>query len=162
MIILSDDDTQKPQHLSASFAGLMDVYECNYIGIRRLIPVMPGSEICLISKVPGGLDLYLEVVECFRYTTELSLTYHFFRNSITVAEPDLRVRVYHDARQAEVMSAQLRNWPNMQAMVERENIGLYSRWHVNRFLNKWLHYCLRQGHRFVHPDRKGLWESIVD
>jgi uncharacterized protein len=137
------------QDLSGTFAGLMDLYECNYIGVRRLIPVMPPARASLVSHVPGGLSLHLDVIERFRYTSELSLTYHFFRNAGMVAEPDVRIRVYHDARLAEVLSAHLRHRLGF-------NIGddvnsrtyLRYRWHVNRFLYKWLSYCLHQGHHF--------------
>lgn len=137
------------QDLSGTFAGLMDLYERNYIGIRRLIPNMPGIHTALVSQVPDGISLHLDVIERFRYTTELALTYHFYREQGLVAEPDLRIRVYHDARQAEVMSAHLRHWPEFKVIEEGGNqMQLRSRWHVNRFLYKWLNYCLHQGHSF--------------
>jgi hypothetical protein len=31
--------------------------------------------------------------------------------------------------------------------------SLTEKWRMNRFLHKWLGYCLRQGHRFA-PDRE--------
>lgn len=140
------------QPLPGTFAGLMDLYERNYINIRRLIPTMPPSQTCLASHVSGGLSLYMTVVERFPYTSELSLTYHFYRETGVLVEPDLRVRVYHDARLAEVTEAALRNWPKFQADHEKQhNVQLVSRWHVNRFLYKWLNYCLFQGHFFSYP-----------
>jgi uncharacterized protein YqiB (DUF1249 family) len=140
------------QTLPGTFAGLMDLYERNYINIRRLIPNMPPTQTCLASHVSGGLSLYLTVIERFPYTSELSLTYHFCREAGVLVEPDLRVRVYHDARLAEVKGAVLRSWPKFQAdQEEQPNMQLVSRWHVNRFLYKWLNYCLYQGHRFSHP-----------
>jgi uncharacterized protein YqiB (DUF1249 family) len=140
------------QPLPRTFAGLMDLYERNYINIRRLIPTMPPTQTCLASHVPDGLSFYMTVVERFPYTSEISLTYHFCRESGVVIEPDLRVRVYHDARLAEVTGATLRNWPKFQADQEDQpNMQLVARWHVNRFLFKWLNYCLHQGHRFSHP-----------
>jgi uncharacterized protein YqiB (DUF1249 family) len=146
MILLSE-----PLQLdvSGTFAGLMDLYERNYIGIRRLIPVMPEAGVGLVSRVPGGLDLHLDVLERFRYTTELSLTYHFARREGMIAEPNLCMRIYHDARLAEVISADLRRWPAF--VIEEtstQQSQLITRWHVNRFLFKWLSYCLYQGHRF--------------
>ncbi len=146
-MILLPDPVQ--QELAGTFAGLMDLYERNYISIRRLVPVMPPAKTCLVSQAPGGLDLHLKVIERFRYTTELSLTYYFARPEGCVAEPDLCIRVYHDARLAEVMSGHLRHWPAFQVAEESVGSGhLRARWHVNRFLYKWLGYCLHQGHRF--------------
>jgi len=34
----------------------------------------------------------------------------------------------------------------------RNNYTLAEKWHMNRFLQKWLGYCLMQGHRFT-PER---------
>ncbi len=132
-----------------SFAGLMDLYERNYIGIRRLIPTLPPAGSRLASPVPGGLTLYLDVLERFRYTTELSLTYRFPKENVTTAEPNLRIRIYHDARLAEVMSAQLRRSPELYLTAASDcRTHLAVCWHINRFLYKWLNYCLHQGHRF--------------
>lgn len=148
MILIRDDNSPAGlQVLPGTFAGLMDLYERNYINMRRLIPIMPPAGIKLVSRVPEGLNLYLEVIERFRYTSELSLTYYFLKEGEFIAEPDLRIRVYHDARMSEVMSAHLRRWPAFEAE-ETSKTPLHVRWHMNRFLYKWLNYCLYQGHSF--------------
>ena len=139
------------QDLSGTFAGLMDLYERNYIGVRRLVPHMPPAQTTLQSHVPGGLTLHMEVLERFPYTTELALTYYFARHNHMVAEPDIRIRVYTDARLAEVVSAHLRHWPAFDACRQdgfKDRQQLRFRWQVNRFLCKWLSYCLHQGHHF--------------
>lgn len=158
MIVVHHDHARAGlQPLPGTFAGLMDLYERNYINMRRLVPTMPPAHTCLASSILNGLSLYLTVIERFPYTTELSLTYHFFRHSHLIAEPDLRIRVYHDARLAEVTAAALRRWPEFSADEEEtKHSNLVSRWHVNRFLYKWLNYCLHQGHRFDELDQTGL------
>ena len=87
------------------------------------------------SQISDGLDLHLEVIERFPYTSEIALTYHFDKRDQMVAEPNLHIRVYSDARLAEVMSAKLRNWPEFQI---QSGSQLGARWHVNRFLYKWI------------------------
>lgn len=139
-----------------SFSALMDLYERNYIGMRRLLPMMPPASATRVSQTPGGLDLHLHVIERCRYTSELLLTYQFDQeDGLLITEPDLRIRVYHDARLAEVVAAHLRHRAFLETMhrdMERTNhIQLYNRWRINRFLYKWLTYCLRQGHRFIEP-----------
>jgi uncharacterized protein YqiB (DUF1249 family) len=60
-------------------------------------------------------------------------------------EPDLIIRIYHDARIAEAMSGfthRGRRAQNIGTSVQRA-------WNRNRFLHKWLGYCLFRGHRFV-------------
>ncbi|MBL8259120.1 MAG: DUF1249 domain-containing protein [Candidatus Competibacteraceae bacterium] len=153
MILLS------PAHLPSltrtdpgTFPALMDLYECNYINIRRLIPVMPKKPAALVSQIPDGLALHFRLLERFRYTSEMHLTYWFDDGDTGFAEPDLRIRVYHDARMAEVLNGQLRHLPAFDAESLHgqapNGVSLYQRWKINRFLFKWLNYCLRQGHRF--------------
>jgi uncharacterized protein YqiB (DUF1249 family) len=137
-----------------TFTALMDLYENNYIHIRRLLPVMPSARIECVSRVAGGLDLHLRIVERCRYTSELILTYQFGQDDgAMIAEPNLRIRVYHDARQAEVMAAHPRHHPTFAvdalARDRAHDAPLFTRWRINRFLYKWLGYCLRQGHRFT-------------
>ncbi len=142
------DNHLRSADLAGTFAGLMDLYERNYIGLRRLIPRLPVDAGSHTSTVSCGLDLHVRLLERHRYTSDLRLTYFFARSDGAQAEPDLLVRIYHDARQAEVMSAHLRHWPEFEAERCTE---LRSRWRANRFLWKWLNYCLHQGHRFEIP-----------
>lgn len=135
-----------------TFPALMELYESNYINMRRLVPTMPRAPVSLISQIPGSLDLHFRLIERFRYTSELNLTYQFKQNDSAYVEPDLRIRVYHDARLAEVVVAHRRHFPIFDAeslAVQRmASAQLYWRWKMNRFLFKWLNYCLRQGYRF--------------
>lgn len=143
-----------PAHLvarPASFASLMELYECNYIEFRRLCPQPPRrlpQE--SVSRLAGGDPLTLRVLERQPYTTTLNLSQRISENGRT---PSLPLRIYHDARQAEVLMAGVhpaglaidRVFPPVRR-------GLDLCWQANLFLNEWLRYCLRQGHRFgPHP-----------
>jgi uncharacterized protein YqiB (DUF1249 family) len=127
-----------------TFSGLMDLYEHNYLRIRRIVPDLDFADE-MISLAPGHLDLYLSVQERCRYTTMLRMTYHIAHQGKTLIEPDVHIRIYHDARIAEV-----------QDRVDRHQRRIYSgetlqqKWRLNRFLYKWLGYCIHQGHCF-HP-----------
>lgn len=132
---------QNPFQLAGTFAGLMDLYERNYINLRRLAPSLPLQPQRLISRVPDALPLHLVICERFAYTSDLILTYEFADKT----EPDIHIRMYHDARQAEVIAAHLRHWPDF----DKEHCSeIWLRWRANRFLYKWLTYCLHQGHYF--------------
>jgi uncharacterized protein YqiB (DUF1249 family) len=109
-----------------------------------------------VSRVAAGCDLRLTVLEQCAYTTTLGLT-HLFHDPATatpalatlLSYPDVRVRVYCDARMA-----QAQHWPADRpepfgcdaAQAERE---LAQRWAYNNMLNKWLEYCLDLGHSLV-------------
>lgn len=143
-----------------SFPALMDLYERNYILIRRLLPVMPPAAAVRVSQTPGGLNLYLRIIARCRYTSELLLTYQFGHDAgPPVVEPNLRIRVYHDARLAEAMTAHLRHHAALSTGLPGAHVNcahLYCRWRINRFLYKWLSYCLRQGHSFIEPPRRSV------
>ncbi len=128
------------------FVSLMDMYEDNYIKLRKLIPQLDSIQQQAISSVPGHLDLHLEIQERSRYTTTLFLTYCFHEAAALRREPNLKIRIYHDAGLAEVMSGRLHHGrlvlDNVPADARRQ------KWQLNRFLAKWLKYCLRQQHVF--------------
>lgn len=133
-----------------SFAGLMELYESNYIRLRNLVPEMDAMEGQAVSRVQGALDLHLQVLERSRFTTTLGLTYYFHEENEAFPAPDIRVRIYHDAQVAEVIACGRRRGVH-HAEYNRLHYS-YTRtekWRMNRFLYKWLGYCLRQGHRFA-------------
>lgn len=127
-----------------SFTGLMTLYESNYIRLKRLLGdprALRGEAVSNLAHEPA---LHLQVLEQTRYTTVLLLTYRFEGIG---QEPDLRVRVYHDARMAEavVCGAHERHTALRGYATSAPDI-LQRRWARNMLLNKWLDYCIEQGH----------------
>jgi len=101
-----------------------------------------------VSSVPGDLDLHLEALEHSPYTSILRLTYFFADAGTAVAEPDLEVRVYHDARLAEASRCPGRvRHPGLASLQDCLPTALGERWRRNMLLNKWLDYCAERGHR---------------
>jgi len=134
----------------ASFVSLMSLYESNYIRLSWLIGDLSAIDDAAVSVVTDDCPLHLRVEERSRYTTTLTLTYLFENDSTVVADPDLQVRIYHDARLAEVQSCA--RW-HRHAMLESLRSTLAravgDRWLRNVMLNKWLDYCVERGHRFA-------------
>jgi len=130
------------------FAALMEMYEKNYVLVRLLIPDLRDlGEGVYRSKVDGAMTLELTIESHNRYTTTFNLTYRFTSSSVkhrSDREPDLAIRLYHDARSCEVMSGLM---PEGRLEIRRTR-DLDEGRRLNRFLNKWLSYCLRQGHTF--------------
>jgi len=126
----------------SSFSGLMDLYEQNYLRFRKLVPDLSIAD-QMISSVPGHSDLYLSVKLRCKYTTMLSMTYRFEKSGHYLFEPDLHFKVYHDARVVEVQHLLKRHY----GLVENDRL-MQHKWEMNRFLFKWLGFCLFQGHYF--------------
>lgn len=137
-----------------TFAGLMDLYESNYIRLRNLVPELDVMPAVAVSHVPGALDLHLQILERCRFTTTLGLTYWFHDEEGAFPAPDIKVRIYHDAQVAEVIACgRRRGLHHAEYNRLHHHYSLPEKWRMNRFLHKWLGYCLRQGHRFA-PNRE--------
>jgi uncharacterized protein YqiB (DUF1249 family) len=136
-----------------SFVALMSLYESNYIRLHSLCGDLAQLQGSYRSIVSGDCDLILEVTERAPYTTTLSLTYLLPRDdaSGTLERfPDVRIRIYADARLAEAQQwASHPGHPALRALRRDAERELDQRWALNMMLNKWLDYCMERGHRFA-------------
>ncbi len=124
---------------------LMDLCDENYGHLTRLVPGLRTLEGRHASRVEKGMDLYLDVLEQMPYTTMIHITYRFSHAKTPDFDPDATVRVYHDARQVEVIDLKQSALP-LDKEVHRG--ALNRKWKANLFLSKWLVYCVQQGHTF--------------
>lgn len=130
---------------SARLSRLMELYESNYLLVRLLLPDLQKMQHdSYISQQPDCIDLKMTILERCKYTTTVKLTYSFSEESGKSDEPDLTIRVYHDARTAEAMSGLIHGVRHEQRRVRDLEEG----WVLNRFLYKWLKYCLHRQHKF--------------
>jgi hypothetical protein len=125
---------------------LMREYERNYARLRLLIPDLGALRGCLTSHVDGMPELEIEVLEQAAYTTTLSIHYALLIDGTLHREPELRVRGYHDARLAEVLAIREPGPGGLPAWCSLRHSSLGRKWRFNRFLGKWLAYCMLQGH----------------
>jgi len=128
------------------FVSLMDMYEDNFIKLRKLIPDINKIKQSSVSNSPGHLNLHLQILERSKFTTTLRLSYCFTDKGESRLEPNLKIRIYHDAGLAEVMSGKLHHGRLVLDHLPAD--ALKQKWQLNRFLSKWLKYCLRQNHGF--------------
>ena len=133
-----------------SFTGLMTLYESNHLKLARLAGEFPSRKTVWRSSVPDDCDLHLEVLRLEPYTTTLRMTYWFVEaGAEPVPDPDLTVRVYHDARLAEAVTARVvHRHEVLQDLDPAHAAELGRRWRINMMLNKWLDYLLDVGHTF--------------
>ena len=67
----------------------------------------------------------------------------------TPPDPDLTVRVYHDARLVEAVGGREEHRHHkLQELAKTHSRELDWRWRNNMMLNKWLDYLLDMGHEF--------------
>jgi len=139
-------ELREPRNL----AGLIDIYESNYFRLMRLVPELHELDGTVVSRVAGALDLYLTVQERRPYTTTVLLTYQFDDVEGSSAEPNAKISICHDVRTAEVVShCRRRGQRSIRRWRRRPMPEVDAKWELNRFLQKWLGFCHRQGHLFL-------------
>ena len=79
---------------------LEQLCESNYQKLFNLIPHLLSVQDHAIGFAEQHVDLYLDVIEHTPYTRTIKLTHCFYSDS----EPAVLIRVYVDARLAEVLS----------------------------------------------------------
>ncbi|SDG64712.1 hypothetical protein SAMN04488136_10157 [Vibrio xiamenensis] len=132
---------KKPYHVD--FAELMRTYETNYAKLRALLPNQPsvGDVRCYQA---ANMAYQLEVGEVTKYTTLVDICQS---DDVAVFPlPKMSVRLYHDARVAEVCSSE--HLKRVQARYEYPNDKMVQKdekAQLNRFLGDWLSFCLRHG-----------------
>ncbi|CAD5203679.1 DUF1249 domain-containing protein [Pseudomonas sp. FEN] len=131
--------------------GLQAACEANYARLMRLLPQMREQQRARRIAVTQGDQmlgvLALEVLQDCPYTTTLLVRQEHSLPWLPV--PQLQVQVYHDARMAEVISAEharrfrsIYPYPNSAMHQPDEKAQL------NVFLGEWLSHCLACGHEF--------------
>jgi len=133
-----------------SFGGLMALYESNFIKLNMLVGEVGGGGEQRLSTTPDDCDLYLSVESRTRYTHILRMTY-FFDDEVggAIADPDLVIRVYLDARMAEVAGwARHHRHAMLHGLARRFGHELNRRWSHNMMFSKWLDFLLQARHSF--------------
>lgn len=132
------------------------ICETNYVQLSKLLRGLDVG-----ARVTYGLhnqdacfgQIRLLVQEASRYTNLVMLE-QVQSAGKWLNNPQLSVRLYHDARMAEVISAVnhprvegVNGYPNRKMHLPDEKLQL------NQFLAEWLGFCLRHGHVPVeiHP-----------
>ncbi|MFT6300694.1 MAG: hypothetical protein ACJA2R_000708 [Saprospiraceae bacterium] len=134
--------------------GYMADGDANYVRLMRLFPEIDHTQqrkICIHKT--GKHILRLQVIERTPYTTLISLDEEAGeyipckKLNTWLKLPLLKLRLYHDAKMAEVVSCD-GDW-YIHPCYEQLNKNMYSpdeksQW--NKFLSEWLAYCLEFGY----------------
>jgi uncharacterized protein YqiB (DUF1249 family) len=134
--------------------------EGNYIRLNKLLPEFElGYEKSFLISGDSTINnpthqarISLKVIESFTYTSTVEVIQHGLCPE-WIQPPSMAVRLYHDARSAEVISYQNQKriqgkyqYPNPQMRMPDEKCQL------NQFLAEWLTHCLKHGHAEVSLD----------
>ena len=130
-------------------SGLQAVCELNYLRLLRLLPDMRdglAQRNLLLSQGEQSFgQLHIAVLENCPYTTTVQVSQQHCLSWLPV--PKMEVRVYHDARMAEVVRAE--NARRFRGIYAYPNALMHQpdeKNQLNLFLGEWLSHCLACGH----------------
>ena len=139
-------------HYSIDLPRHMAECDANYLRLMRLFPALrerPGETLS-VNVIGRRADVSLEVIERSPYTTLIRLKQG--PEERWGLNPGFTVRLYHDARCAEVVEYQRARhfkpvyaYPNDSMRQRDEKVQ------VNRLLGEFLSYCLRNGIALREP-----------
>lgn len=137
-------------HPPSRFAWLMGLYAENYCRLARLIDLdrlLRGERSAHVSSVGDGLDVYWQLLARHRYTLELRMSYTFADPLTGQPDPNAHIRIYTDARQAEVTHCYVgRRWQDLLGNHPPASTLFAHRLRMNTFLSKWLEHLQHHGH----------------
>jgi uncharacterized protein YqiB (DUF1249 family) len=114
----------------------------NYALLMSLLPDIDTSELSYTFSASKTLQYRITLLDTAPYTTTLKMEQ--INGAAILPTPVMDVRLYHDAKMAEVLSSQYAgaiapsyDYPNpdMHQKDEKER--------VNAFLSEWLNFCLK-------------------
>ncbi|GMM69075.1 DUF1249 domain-containing protein [Alteromonas sp. MTD1] len=117
--------------------------ELNYSHVLRILPDCDTEDLRYTFSVGKGLSYEICIVESARYTSTLSIK-QTTKDLPAFLTPSMTVRLYHDARMAEVINSQ--NTGALEPSYDYPNLKMRQRNEkhmVNIFLAEWLHFCLQ-------------------
>lgn len=128
---------------------LMSLCDINYMLLLRILAdkEQVGEERCFF--ISDFLSYRVAINEVTRYTTLLTINQEANINGYNLASlfrPKMVVRLYHDARMAEVISNQDVN--QIKARYDYPNDKMHlpdEKQQINFFLKEWLQLCLQLG-----------------
>ncbi|MDG2090776.1 MAG: DUF1249 domain-containing protein [Gammaproteobacteria bacterium] len=142
---------------SIDLSAQMAVCDANFIRILQLLPSLEfGSkrEISLNNQlrvqIEDCLTTTLEVIESFKYTSTIRIANLHNQSDSNKGSyyqsPEMLIRMYHDAKTAEVISYQQARY--FKAKYPLPNKGMYQadeKDQINFFLSEWLSFCKKEG-----------------
>jgi len=110
----------------------------------KLLPDCDSEELSYAFSITSKLTYNIKILDSTRYTSTLQIA-QIDTSTPDFMRPSMTVRLYHDARVAEVLESQRTS--QLKPVYEYPNLHMHQRnekFLVNVFLAEWLHFCLTQ------------------
>lgn len=115
--------------------------------LLKVAPELEGMHDHAMSKVPGFMDLSLDILERSGRSMRIALA-HYWRHPSgdMIADPDMEIAVFFDDELAEALTYQDAFLYEVTYPDECEPPDLAAHGQINEFLEQWLDNLANQGH----------------
>ncbi len=127
---------------------LQRLLENNYQKITRLIPNLSSLNKDIIAKHEQYNDLYLWIDKKSTYTLYCTLSHKFCLDDIEIKKPDIKIKVYFDAKLIEAISMCKDDMINSNHPYINGCSDFDLKWDLNILLSRWLDYCLNKQYKW--------------
>ena len=124
------------------YSSLSEVFEINFKKISRLVPLLPSVKEDLIAIKKPSNDLFLICHEKSKYTGTFTLTHKINSSHEVINRPDIRFKIYFDAKLLDVTSICKETRINLYHPSINDCSDLSFQLELNVFMLRWLDYCL--------------------
>ncbi len=125
-----------------TYSNLSEIFEINFIKISRLVPLLPLIKEDFIGIKSTSNNLYLICHEKSPYTGTYTLTHKINSSEKVIKRPDIRFKIYFDAKLLEVASICKETRINSYHPFINNCSDLSFQLELNVFMLRWLDYCL--------------------
>ena len=125
-----------------TYSSLSEVFDLNFKKISRLVPLLPSVKGDLIGIKKPSNNLYLLCHEKSKYTGTYTLTHRVNSSHGVINRPDIRFKLYFDAKLLEVDSICKETRINSHHPLINDCSDLAFQLELNVFMLRWLDYCL--------------------
>ena len=118
--------------------------DSNYACAMKLLPDCDTEDLSYRFVISDELEYKIKILDSSRYTSTVEMS-QVQKKTPSFLCPVMEIRLYHDAKMAEVLSSQ--RMAKLKPSYEYPNIKMHQRNEkqmVNVFLAEWLHFCLQQ------------------
>ena len=125
-----------------SYSNIYDLFELNFKKIFRLVPLLPSIKNYCIAEKSSLNNLYLICHDKSPYTATFTLTHKTKTQEKIIYRPDIRFKIYFDAKLLEVISICKDTRINNSHPLLDNCSDLAFQFELNLFMLRWLDYCL--------------------
>lgn len=129
----------------------MTLHHTLYRKLKVVIPTLPEVPEYAKSKVPGLMDLNLDLLYRDHEIIKVALSHYYEQNGDLIADPDMVIRVDTKTETVEALSYQ-DTYTYREVYPEGGEADVRTKKELNEFLLQWLTNLIDQGHRLVTSD----------